>query len=89
MPCKFKLLSSNVFDVPTGLIAYFYLWHWKIEKFFNTFKSGLGKIKAWANGKVAQAFQVSIMAIAYNTLVATFDILDSPNALTLLILIRP
>lgn len=69
-----RVYISTVFDVPPGLIAYLYLWRWKIEKVFNTFKSGLGEIKAWANGKVAQDIQASLIAIAYNILVATKDI---------------
>jgi hypothetical protein len=69
-----RVYLTSVFDVPPGLIAYLYLWRWKIEKVFNTFKSGLGEVKAWANGKVAVDTQASLTAMAYNILLATQDI---------------
>lgn len=69
-----RIYLTSVFDVPPGLIAYLYLWRWKIEKVFNTFKSGLGEVKAWANGKVAVDTQASLTAMAYNILLATQDI---------------
>ena len=70
---KMTFLTS-VFDVPPGLIAYLYLWRWKIEKVFNTFKSKLKETKAWANGKIAVDIQASLTAMAYNILLATQDI---------------
>ncbi len=69
-----RVYLTTVFDVPPGLIAYLYLWRWKIEKVFNTFKSGLGEVKAWANGKVAVDIQASLTAMAYNILLATQSI---------------
>lgn len=65
---------TTVFDVPPGLIAFLYLWRWKIEKIFNVFKSKLGEIKAWANGKIAVDTQASFIAMAYNILLAVKDI---------------
>jgi hypothetical protein len=69
-----RVYLTTVFDIPPGLIAYLYLWRWKIEKVFNTFKSKLGEVKAWANGKVAVDIQGSITAMAYNIILATQDI---------------
>lgn len=65
---------TSVADVPPGLIAYLYLWRWKIEKVFNTFKSKLKETKAWANGRIAVDIQASLKAMAYNILLATQDI---------------
>jgi hypothetical protein len=39
-----RVYLTTVFDIPPGLIAYLYLWRWKIEKVFNTFKSKLGEV---------------------------------------------
>jgi hypothetical protein len=69
-----RVFLTTVLDVPPGLIAHLYLWRWKIEKVFNTFKSKLGEEKAWANGKVAVDIQASVTAMAYNILLATQDI---------------
>lgn len=69
-----RVYLTTVLDVPPGLIAYLYLWRWKIEKVFNTFKSSLGEVKAWANGKVAVDIQGSLTAMAYNIILATQDI---------------
>jgi hypothetical protein len=69
-----RIYLTTVFDVPPGLIAHLYLWRWKIEKVFKTFKSGLGEVKAWANGKVAVDVQASMTAMAYNILLATQSI---------------
>jgi hypothetical protein len=69
-----RIFLTTVFDVPPGLIAHLYLWRWKIEKVFNTFKSGLGERKAWANGKIAVDAQASMTAMAYNILLATQEI---------------
>jgi len=69
-----RVFLTSVLDVPPGLIAHLYLWRWKIEKVYHTFKSKLKEIKAWANGKIAVDIQASLTAMAYNILLATQDI---------------
>lgn len=71
---KQRVFLTSVIDVPPGLIAHLYLWRWKIEKVFHTFKSKLKETKAWANGKIAVDIQASLTAMAYNILLATQDI---------------
>jgi hypothetical protein len=62
---------TTVRDVHPGLIAYLYLWRWKIEKLFDVFKNKLYERKAWANGKVSADTQSSMIAMAYNILLST------------------
>lgn len=69
-----RVFLTSVFNVPPGLIAHLYLWRWKIEKVFNTFKSKLKETKAWANGKIAVDTQASLTAMTYNILLAAQEI---------------
>jgi len=63
----FVFLTSDGTLLP-GVVALLYRLRWKIEKTFNTFKSKLHLIKAWANGNTAQEIQAHFSVLTHNLL---------------------
>jgi hypothetical protein len=76
----YEFLTSEK-DLPPGVIAWIYLFRWRIEKLFDTAKNKLQETKAWAVGTVAQQIQASFLALTHNLLVLLRRHLDQNHGI--------
>ena len=65
---------TTVKDVSPGLLAYLYLWRWKIEKSFDVFKNKFHEKKSWSNGEKSADIQSTMLVMTYNFLLYTQEI---------------
>ena len=62
---QYEFLTSE-FTLPPGVIAFFYLRRWDLEKVFDELKNKLGAQRAWANTATAQQMQAHFLCLAHN-----------------------